>query len=672
MSYLPFVDGLRAVAIISVVGFHAFPSVVPGGFAGVDVFFVISGFLITRLIAHEIAAGAFSLRRFFVRRARRLLPASLVCFAVVTGLAAIVLLPDAFHYYGRSMLAAVLMYANIFFYRTGGYFSAPSLEKPLLHTWSLAVEDQFYLTWPLIVMLCARFSPRLTAPIAALIALASLALAQRMALQNPDFAFYVLPTRACELLTGAGLAMLAQGQISLPRAFAEGLSLLGLASIVASFALLSPNTTFPGLAAVPACLGTAAVVAAGLSRATLLTNALATAPAVLLGKISYSLYLWHWPLIALLSYRLERPLLPSEAAAVAGLSLALAYLSWHFVERPFRMREDHLAGYAWPPADRRFVAGALAGVLAIAGLAGAIKILKGAPQRYSAEARHILDQMVAGNPNRRACDNYDRIFANDAICNFGRKKAQSQSYEVAIFGDSMADQWVPLAAAFAAKNSLAGRQVTNGGCAFFIGIPIPATPASKAIECTHYQEQAQKFVAANPELKLAVISGFWEKWLARIERNEAPGAPMTDAPFAPLDAPRFDAVMRGTIAYFTSRGIKVLLIGQIPTYALLPVRCIIKAASTGSDPGKCGKSAEAAALELKASSAALARAAARNPDVSLFLPEARMCTKDICPPVLDGVMLYKNNGHINSYGAAYLARFATFPALATAPGAAPP
>ena len=152
MTYLPFVDGLRAVAILAVVAYHALPWTLPGGFAGVDVFFVISGFLITRSIAAEMADGSFSVPTFFVRRARRLLPAALVCFFAVAILAGFILLPDAYLYFGRSLLSAILMYANIFFYKTGGYFSAPSLEKPLLHTWSLSVEDQFYLTWPLLLM----------------------------------------------------------------------------------------------------------------------------------------------------------------------------------------------------------------------------------------------------------------------------------------------------------------------------------------------------------------------------------------------------------------------------------------------------------------------------------------------------------------------------------------
>ena len=225
MVYLPFVDGLRALAIIAVVAYHAFPGVITGGFAGVDVFFVISGFLITSLVVTEISDGTFSLYRFFVRRARRLLPAAFACVVVVTLLSAFILLPDAFWYYGRSLLAFIGFFSNIFFYLTGGYFSAPALEKPLLHTWSLAVEDQFYLTWPLILMLISPFLSKRTILGLVLLSLgASLWFAEAKVAVDHEFAFFVLPTRAWELLTGAALALVAS-EIKLGRAASEALSL---------------------------------------------------------------------------------------------------------------------------------------------------------------------------------------------------------------------------------------------------------------------------------------------------------------------------------------------------------------------------------------------------------------------------------------------------------------
>ncbi len=673
MTYLPFVDGLRAVAIAAVVAFHAFPAVARGGFAGVDVFFVISGFLITRFIAAEISDGTFSLGRFFIRRARRLLPASLVCFAAVTGLAALVLLPDAFFNYGRSLLSSVLAYANIYFYKTSGYFSAPSLEKPLLHTWSLAVEDQFYLTWPLLLMLAMpRISKRTLLSMTAGLIAASLLLAEVMLARNPDFVFYMLPARAWELLLGAFLA-LAATRITLSKAAAEALSVIGMAAILASVAVLTSGYTFPGIAAVPACLGAAAVIASGLSHPTVITRFLSLRPVVFVGLISYSLYLWHWPLISLLNYRLERPLTPVEAAAVVAVSVALAYLSWRFVERPFRATHEQFSGLTLRAKDQHFAVRGLAGVAGFAVLAVGIIVSKGAPERFGPSVRPMLVHMVSGNPLRRFCDNFENIFARDAVCNFGRKKAAGESYDIAVFGDSMADHWVPLVTKYAEEMKLSGRQVTNGGCAMLLGAFIPATPAAKAVECANYQQQAQKFADANPHLKLAVMSGFWEKWLDIFEAKSSTREHPTEAEETGSHAvaPAFDKVLADTVEVFTRRGTKVLLIGQIPVYTHLPVRCIVAALKESADAGRCGLATRDVERQLSDSNAALLRLAALNPNVAVFLPSDVMCGPERCPPVIDGVMLYKNEGHINKFGAEYLRRFVTFPVTETAGTAKP-
>ena len=665
MAYLPFVDGLRAVAIAAVIGYHAFPSAIPGGFVGVDVFFVISGFLITRFIDRDIALGQFSLLGFFTRRARRLLPAALMCFAGTALLSAIVLLPDAFWYLGRSLLSAVLMYANIFFYHTGGYFASPSLEKPLLHIWSLAVEDQFYATWPLALML---LSPRLPRPVivavTAVILLASLAYAENRVGTDAEFAFFLLPTRAWELLTGAMLA-LCNSRFRFDRPTSEILAGGGLIAIVASFWLLSSESKFPGLAAVPACGGAAAIIAAGVTAPAFVTRLLACRPMVFLGLISYSLYLWHWPLISLVSYRLERQLHPAEATLVVGLSLVLAILSWRFVEKPFRSQHQDGAASKATAADSQFVRGALASVVAFSLIAGAIKISKGWPGRFGPSTRPILEALVAGNSLRPDCDNFQNIFVHDDVCNFGRKKLPGESYQIALFGDSMADHWVPLIAKYAEAHNLSGRQITNGGCGLFFGTEIPAAPIAKAHECTSYQQEALKFIEANPNLKVAVLSGFWEKWLARFERPgepaDLPAVKVPERGNSSTTAPRFDAVLNSTLKVFSDRGIRVLLIGQIPSYDILPVRCIFKAVESGADPSVCGMSKAAALSDLHRSNAALDRAAQGNSGVSDSLPSEFMCQTERCSPVNNGVLLYKNGSHLNRFGAAALSPNVVFP-----------
>lgn len=659
MTYLPFVDGLRAVAVLAVVLFHAFPSLMPGGFTGVDIFFVISGFLITRFILDDVRVGRFSLKSFYIRRARRLLPAAVVCFLSVAALSGIVLLPDAYHYFGRSLLASILMYANIFFYATGGYFSAPASEKPLLHIWSLAVEDQFYLTWPPLIILLQRFRPRMVVALVFLLAFASLTYAEIKIITDTEYAFFQLPTRAWELFTGSLLAL-----IPLPTfrpAFANALALTGTTAMISSFWLVSSEGHFPGFGAVPACVGTAAILASSLTQSTWISRLLSLRPTVAIGRISYSLYLWHWPLLALLHYRLERQPSQVETLLTVGLAFVLAFLSWLYVEQPFRhpiATED-----SRPQSNATFVWQAVGATLIVVGIAMVLKISHGLPQRYDAKLQPLLRQMIAENPLRSTCDNYQNVMRHDDVCGAGRRKSAQESYEMALFGDSMADQWIELAKHYAEKHNLALRQVTNGGCMLLFGTDIPARPSAKKRECVAYVHAAQDFVANNPDLKLAVISGYWEKWIGRIEnprsRDDVPAAEQGDDQQLPI----FDNVLKQTVEAFTAKGIKVVLIGQIPVYDVLPLRCIAKAIESDGDVRLCGMSSKKAERQVERSNAALLRLAGANPLVSVSLPQQAMCSEATCSPFLNGTFLYRNGSHLNSFGAAAFTGLIAFPTL---------
>lgn len=672
MTYLPFVDGLRAVAIAAVVAFHAFPDQLSGGFAGVDVFFVISGFLITRFIAAEMQAGSFSLQRFFVRRARRLLPAAMVCFVVVTALAGVVLFPDSLWYHGRSLMAAVLMYANFFFYDTGGYFSAPSLEKPLLHTWSLAVEDQFYLTWPLMLMvLLPRMTRKSLLAVVMVLLLSSLTFAELYTRTDPEFAFFMLPARAWELLLGV-LVAVAGFERLIGRGTSEVIAALGAAAILASLAVLTPQSHFPGLGALTACLGTAAVIVSGLAHPTLVSRVLALRGVVFVGLISYSLYLWHWPLIALATYWLERPMAAVEASGVVLASVVVAVVSWRFVERPFR------AGHRMSPtarlsaADMRFAFGAIVSCALVVAIALGLKFARGMPQRFDGPVRAMLDQMVSSNPKRLACDNHDNIFANDTICNFGRRKDTSQSYELALFGDSMADQWVALVSGFARESGLAGRQVTNGGCPFLFGDDIAHKSWARRRECESYFREAVRFIEVNPGLRIAIVAGYWEDWAKRLEERPVQhsgqaGAGTQHAPQMPPQVTRFERVLSETLKLLTDRGIRVLLLGQVPVYEAIPVRCIASAIDVGGNPDRCGKPGPTGIEEVSRTDAVLQRVAAANRLVEVFLPSSLLCKGPTCRLTLDGIMIYRNGTHINQKGAAAFARYIRFPTIAGQP-----
>ncbi len=337
MTYRPEIDGLRAVSVLGVVLFHARFGLT-GGYVGVDVFFVISGYLITGLILKELATGEFSLANFWERRVRRILPALTVALAAVLALGLVVLLPRDLISLAMSSLAQLALVANVYFWRDTGYFAGAADMKPLLHVWSLAVEEQFYILYPLaLVWLQRRGGAWMTGGLLAIGAV-SLAASIYGTYYHPAAAFYLLPTRAWELLTGGVLACLPTREAARPW-LREAAAWLGLAAIAAAMMLFDERTFFPGLAATLPVGGTALFIWANTPHRTSSGKLLATRPFVLIGLASYSWYLWHWPALVYLHYvggaNFEN--VPLRVAAVLA-SLLLALLSWRFVEQGFRRR----------------------------------------------------------------------------------------------------------------------------------------------------------------------------------------------------------------------------------------------------------------------------------------------------------------------------------------------
>ncbi|MBS0565588.1 MAG: acyltransferase [Proteobacteria bacterium] len=329
---------MRAVAVVPVVLWHAGYAAVPGGFVGVDIFFVISGFLIAGILYAEITDGRFSILRFYERRARRILPALFLVIAATYPFAWAWMLPPAFSDYSRSILAATFFVSNIFFWLTSNYFGPGDAEVPLVHTWSLSVEEQFYLAFPVLLLLLWKVAPRRVLPVLLGVALASLALSQWLSDRASEANFFLAPTRAFELLAGAVAAIWCHrrpdARVS---AGGQALSAAGLAMMLASFFLYDSATPIPSAYALLPVMGAVMMLVWG-RRGTWAAAVLSWPPLVGIGLVSYSLYLWHQPVFALARTRLLNPPTGSQMAALSLLSLMLAILSWRFVERPFRQR----------------------------------------------------------------------------------------------------------------------------------------------------------------------------------------------------------------------------------------------------------------------------------------------------------------------------------------------
>jgi peptidoglycan/LPS O-acetylase OafA/YrhL len=377
LSYRPDVDGLRAVAIAAVVAFHAFPGAVRGGFTGVDVFFVISGYLISHIIWRRLDEGSFTLAWFYGRRALRLFPALALVLAATLVTGRWLLLPDAYETLGKDVAAAAAFVSNLVLWNDAGYFTENAALRPLTHLWSLAVEEQFYLFFPLLLLLTRR-SWRLTGFVLALLLAGSFAWNIHTAGTDAAQAFYLLPSRFWELLLGGVLAYVQlSGAATRRPGLADAASLAGLALLPIAFLGPTSSSFFPGWWALAPTVAAVLLIAAGPS-ALVNRRFLALAPVVLLGKISYPLYLWHFPLLVFARIQWGPSLSVPMTLAVVAVSTLLAYATYRLIELPVR---SLVAKRGWRPV-------VVAAPLAAAGCAGmAVFLASGLPGRLPIDQR---------------------------------------------------------------------------------------------------------------------------------------------------------------------------------------------------------------------------------------------------------------------------------------------
>lgn len=339
LNYRADIDGLRAVAVLSVVVYHLGNSVGFNGYLGVDIFFVISGYLITAIIKQEVADGTFTFGGFYMRRIRRIIPILLVVLTVSTVAALLLFLPSELKLYAKSVIATLFFVSNILFYSESGYFDADAELKPLLHTWSLSVEEQFYIVFPLLLLFALRRGPAPARAIIALLFLMSLTwnLLFPGIFTDTSFAFFMFPVRAWELLAGSALALGLFPKLPERRRLSEGLGVLAVLLILAGFLPRYPEEVPYVFQTLPTVLGAALIIALGAqAHKPLLSRVLSLRYVTFIGKISYSLYLWHWPIFVFAAYygfgRLSDPV----RVGLILLSLLLSALSWKYIEEPFR------------------------------------------------------------------------------------------------------------------------------------------------------------------------------------------------------------------------------------------------------------------------------------------------------------------------------------------------
>jgi peptidoglycan/LPS O-acetylase OafA/YrhL len=633
------IDGVRALAVAAVVAYHAFPRWAPGGFVGVDVFFVISGFLITRIIANARDEGSFRFSAFYGRRARRILPAYFVMTALVALAALAILLPFDLSNFGAVLAASNLFLTNVVLAQTVVYFEPASRDWPLLHLWSLAVEEQFYLVWPLLI-LGLSWSPlrRLRPALMLGLALASLAFAEwQIGSGAAREAFYYLPGRAWEFLLGG---ILGAGALAAPagRFAANAATLAGYGLIGVCIPLLNDEAHFPGLGALAPCLGAAALVWAGSGKACAAGWPLRSPPVVALGRISYSLYLWHWPPLVFARLILMQPLQPPLGASLTALSLVLAALSWRFVEQPWRARQGRWA-YAGLAAS---VAAVLIGV-------GAADFFgKGLPGRMP---RGLVLAETDVNPMRSACFlAWTPSAAPPADCIFGDPKAQG---EVLLWGDSHADAITPGVLAWAKGKGLSVREATRAGCPPLVDAFVLIDGRRVDPRCLDFDRNVLA-LAKDPAVKLVVLSARWPMYMDARPLMGGYDPPMRLVDDATRRTSDLAQALGETLAAIEASGVKsqVLIVGPVPELPFSPPDCAAQARRFGLDPVHCTTAPDAGSLaRAQPAIAVIERLAKRHPNVRLVLPSRALCRRGVCRTTDDGDILYFDADHLSASGA---------------------
>ncbi|NTJ62184.1 acyltransferase [Agrobacterium rhizogenes] len=647
LAYRRDIDGLRALAIIPVVLYHAGIPGFGGGFVGVDVFFVISGFLMASLISSEIAKGEFSLVRFYERRIRRIFPALFAVLATSSVAAWFLLMPAEFAYFARSLKAAALFTSNIQFDKESGYFDIGAHMKPLLHTWSLAVEEQFYILFPLLLLVVNRFAQRYVAPIlAGLLAVSFMASTWTLFRSQPD-AFYLLQFRAWELLLGA---LLAFGVLPMPKQpkVRAGLATAGVLLIAIAIVGFSDRTLFPGPAALVPCLGAALVIHARdeLGPA---SRILQSPPMVFVGLISYSLYLWHWPLIVFSREVTGRELSLMQGSLIVLTSLAMAIISWRFIERPFRGRGSHVERMP-------LFASALTVVIAIAGLGDYVAHHGGVPGRLPADVQRVYastyDQSRFSLPPCFAeSDTAGRSAAEiraGKLCPLGPDDTAKPSFLV--WGDSHSGAMAPAIDAAAKQVGITGLFAGHSSCPPLPGVQL--TPRGDTELCGDFNGAVRDLIAAQ-HIPLVFLVAYWPKYVHDAEMpNEGPYFdPSVPPPLEDRSASVVQAMDR-LIADLTKQGTRVVLVSDVPEMGRYMPEAIAKAMMRGTSMD-VAPPLDYIEKRQALSHAILTRLAAKY-GTAIIDPLPLLCGSGRCDSVRNGLPLYKDADHLTATFAATL------------------
>lgn len=649
MKYRSDIDGLRAVAVGSVLLYHAELLGVTGGFVGVDIFFVISGYLITRILRDDIIGQRFSLLRFYDRRIRRILPAYTLVAVVTTFAAYVILPPEELAAYGERLASTAAFVSNFLFRLDSGYFARGAGDNPLLHTWSLSVEEQFYLVWPIVifVLMHPRFERwRRHILIAGLVS--SFALAVYAVFSRPLAAFFYSPLRAWELLLGAMVAM--DYFPKLNRGGREIAAALGAVFMVAPIFLYSNSTVFPGAAALPPCLGAALVIAAGRDGVSLTGRVLSFRPMVLTGLISYSLYLWHWPILVFTRIYLGHDLDVAETILALLASYALAIASCHYVERRFRKHDVEDRG----SVPRSILAGVSA-LVALFAIGIATSIQEGWPARSNdrAAAAHVEMSLLARGPDGCMAEVSFGTIPKERGCLLG--PGNEADVQAVLIGDSHAGAYAPAVDNIARELGFTARQWTKSSCSPAL---LGADSTTRSLfqrdrgeeSCRRYIRAAIEKLVADTDVRAVIIAGFWSSYSDDKEANAA------RRPASLANQTRLRSGLGQFVAALRDAGKTVVLLGQVPVFPNGGGDCVVRQRFMERDDKAICDVPDAYVKALLSPSDSILKEISETYDnVYVYRGSLEFCSKGICSPTVDGHLAFRDEHHLTFGGSVYLA-----------------
>ena len=628
------IDGLRALAVIPVVLFHYGFSGFSGGFVGVDIFFVISGFLITSIICREIDVGRFSFSDFWARRARRILPAlSLVMLATLM-VGWLLLPPSDYAHLGREVRYQAMFISNILFMRQDGYFDPASELKPLLHTWSLAVEEQYYVIFPLLMVLITRYVRHWRWAVFGLLLL-SFGLNIWASNRQPDAAFFLLPMRAWELLCGAMLAVMPPSPRAVRPWVYQAVSLAGLLAVAFAMCSFDKNTLFPGWAALLPVLGATAMIWANGRSPTWVGRLLSAPVLVGVGLMSYSLYLWHWPVYVYANAASVDGVQRYAAMAWIAVSVGLAYLSWRFIETPFR--EKRLL----PGRKPVLIAGALS-MLVLATAGQFLQVEDGLPGRLSGQALRYASARD-WHKGQMDCLMTRKSPDLNTVCHFGG--AADAAPRQFVWGDSHAAALMPAVQADAERYRIPVSLASLAGCPPILGEGVRP-------QCRDFNQQTLALVQKE-KVSDVVLAARWSLYLYGEEDGNMQFSLYRTDSRADVERHVADDV-RMMVARLREAGVRVWLIKEVPMQRHGIIGRLSSLAMIGRSTIDVGRPLAEHLQRQRFIDALFAQLSAADSQVRVLDPASTLCADGLCRAQINGASLYMDENHLSDLGGEHM------------------